>query len=311
MKLGLAVVYHVLQDSEELLRIHLDRLRRHTQVPYVIHGTTLRLPVPFRRHLSSPEVRLHSLTPPEEVLKHVEHSFLLKKLLDRAAADGCTHLATLHVDSFPIADGWAERLAGQLSEHAPVTAVLEEMEGDTMARPNLACMMMATEYWQTARPMLIPTPELESSAPWRDFMTRHEQRVTHSGVGLGYSLETAGRTWTPLRRTNGRGRHRVLAGVYSDLIFHLGAATRPKSFVSDIQPTGESWARRNRRGFAQAIRSRLPGVIRRWLRPLKPLGYFYDAQPQRENEAAFAALRNELFAVPDEFIDRIRRRDPP
>ena len=44
MKLGLAVVYLVRDDSEPLLRIHLGRIRRHTTVPYVIYGVPLRLP---------------------------------------------------------------------------------------------------------------------------------------------------------------------------------------------------------------------------------------------------------------------------
>jgi len=307
VKLGLAVVYHVLPDSEALLQIHLDRFRRHTKVPYVIHGAPLRLPEKFLPQLAAPDLRLHSLKPPLNVLNYVEHSFLLTELLNRAAADGCTHLATLHVDSFPLADHWAEFLAGTLTEQAPVAAVLEEMEGDPMARPNLAGMMMLATYWNSARPFLSPSPELASSPAWRNFISRHNQQVIHSGVGLGYSLEREGRTWTPLRRTNARTRHPALAGVYGDLIFHLGAATRPKSFWSDGFTQRETWSMRTRRQLASTVRRGLPSRIRAWLRPFKPLGNFYDARPQQQNEHAFAALRSELLAAPDEFIEKARR----
>lgn len=306
MKLGLAVVYLVKEDSEPLLRIHLERIRRHTSVPWVIHGTALRLPESFRHHLESPDLRLHTITPPTEVLAHVEHSFLLTELLDRADDDGCTHLCTLHVDSFPLMDGWAEAMAGRLTAQAPVVAVMEEQEGDTMARPNLCGMMTSAEFWRAARPHFLPSPQLEASEAWRAFMQRHGQHVTHSGVGLGYELEQAGLTWTPLRRTNSRTRHPVLAGIYGNLLFHLGAATRTKNFMSDTSPTPEPAFMRFRRRLAGRVRPWVPRWLRRRARPLLPLAHLYDQRPQRRNEEIFQTIRTELFADPDAFIAAAR-----
>src|SRR5260221_570105 len=140
------------------------------------------------------------------------------------------------------------------------------MEGDTRARPNLAGMMVLAEFWREARPYLTPSLEIEQTAPWKTFLQRHQQHVVHSGVGLGYCLELAGKTWSPLPRTNRRQRHPVLAGVYADLIFHLGAAARPKTFFMDATPPVEAKSRRLRRGLAGHVRRILPQGIRRILR---------------------------------------------
>ena len=306
MKLGIAVVYLVRDDSEVLLRLHLDRIRRHTSVPYAIHGTALRLPRPFHHYLDARNIRLHQLSGPTEVLAHIEHSWFLTQLLQRALDDGCSHLATLHVDSFPIADHWAQQLAASLSPQVPVTAVMEPMEGDTMARPNLAGMMALAEFWRESRPSLIPTPELEKTAEWRRFIERHQQGVVHSGVGLGYRLEQTGKTWAPILRTNSRRRHPVLAGVYGDKIFHLGAATRAKHFFTNPVPVSETAAMRLRRGLAATVRRILPASIRRIFRPLRPLGNFYDERPLRTNERIYSEIRRELFVDPDHFLDQTR-----
>jgi len=307
MKLGLAVVYLVHDDSEPLLRIHLERVRRHTTVPYVIHGAPLRLPVAFHRHLQGADVCLHSLRPPTGVLAHVEHSALLTALLKCAVADGCTHVGTLHVDSFPVADGWVETMAARLTRRMPVSALLEEREGDTMARPNLAGMIALADYWREARPWLTPSVEMEQTAEWKAFLHRHRQHVTHSGVGLGYCLEQAGMTWLPLRRSNGRRRHPVLAGVYDERIFHLGAATRPRNFFTDGQAAVETGAMRQRRRWAGWVRHVLPKPLRKVLSPFRPLGRFYDQRPLRQNEAIFAEMRGELFTEPDRFLDAAMR----
>jgi len=307
MKLGLAVVYLVREDSEPLLRIHLERIRRHTSVPYVIHGAPLRLPAAFHRHLQGADVCLHSLTPPTDVLSHVEHSALLTELLNCAVADGCTHVGTLHVDSFPVADGWVETIAARLNPGAPVGALLEEREGDTMARPNLAGMIALADYWREARPWLTPSTKMEQTGEWRMFLRRHQQHVTHSGVGLGYCLEQAGKTWLPLRRTNGRRRHPVLAGVYDDLIFHLGAASRPRTFFTDSQVDVASGAMRLRRRLAGWARHVLPKPVRRVLSPLRPVGRLYDHRPLQQNEAIFAEILGELFNDSDRFLAAARR----
>lgn len=302
MKLGIAVVYLVREDSEPLLRLHLERIRRHTRVRYVIYGVPLRLPPEFFLHLQSEEIRLLSPAPRSDVIAPVEHSTLLTELLNLAAQDGCSHLGTLHVDSFPVVDDWVERMAGLLTPQAPVAAVMEEMEGDTCARPNLAGMMIVADYWRQARPFLLPTLELERTADWRDFLVRHRQGVSHSGVGLGYCLERDGKSWSPLPRTNSRRRHPVLAGVYGDAIFHLGAATRPPIFFTENIPAEESEGMRRRRKSVAAVRQVLPPRLRRTLRPLRRFGNLYDQRPLRHNEAIFAQIRRELFADPNGFL---------
>ena len=143
---------------------------------------------------------------------------------------------------------------------------------------------------------------MEPTAEWKGFLRRHEQHVVHSGVGLGYCLEQAGKRWSPLRRSNGRRRHPVLAGVYADLIFHLGAATRKKTFFTNPQIVAEADAMLLRRRMAGWLRRVLPQRIRRGLSPLRSMGRLYDQRPEERNEVLFAELRGELFAHPDRFL---------
>ena len=179
---------------------------------------------------------------------------------------------------------------------------MEQMEGDTRARPNPAGMMMLADYWRQARPFLTPTRELQRTADWKAFLARHQHAVIHTGVGLGYCLERDGKNWIPLLRTNRRRRHLVLAGVYGDIIFHLGAAARPPVFFHETIPIKESAAMRGRRKLVVLVRKFLPPRLRRQFRSLIPLANLYDRSPLRHNEAVFAEIRRELFADSDRFL---------
>ena len=117
--LGLVVAYAVLDEHERLLDLHSTRIGRHTTVPYLIHGSTNRAGFRCGRRLAAcPKVRLHEL-PSTSLTGADEHSYYLEQLIPRAFAAGASHVAILHVDSFPIRDGWVEACVSHLSPACP------------------------------------------------------------------------------------------------------------------------------------------------------------------------------------------------
>ena len=52
-----------------------------------------------------------------------EHAHYLQCLVERALEDGCSHVVTLHVDSFPLQRGWAQTLAEKLNSEQPLAVI--------------------------------------------------------------------------------------------------------------------------------------------------------------------------------------------
>ncbi len=213
MKLGIVVVYLFGEESTALLDLHLRQLAAHTTGPYVIHGSANRLAPPLRTHLAAqPCVRLHDL-PATTLRGGEEHAYYLDHLVRLAVADGVTHVAIMHLDSFPVRAGWAEELADRLSD----TCVLATLPGI-----HTACLLFRREFYERYHPPLRLSAAVRASPAYREFLTRC-QPIEHTGIGYGFTAFTHGLSWATLRQTQGGGPHDH-GTVYDDLIFHLRAA---------------------------------------------------------------------------------------
>ena len=126
MKLGIAVVYMVLPDEEELVDLHLRQIERHTRVPFTLYAATNRLPTNLRDRLAAkPYVRVCSI-PTTDLRGGLEHAYYLERLIAKAIEDNATHVVTLHVDSFPIRSAWATDLAAKLSYNYAFAAIVRD-----------------------------------------------------------------------------------------------------------------------------------------------------------------------------------------
>lgn len=300
--LALCVVYLVTPGHEPLLDLHLARIRRHTRLPYTLYASAVRLaPAPAGRLAREPDVVLCDI-PPTAARDSREHAYHLDRLVERAAGEGAEHIATLHVDSFPVQDGWDETLIGRLSEADPAAAVTRLENYDQ--KPNPCGLLFRADFYRRHRPTFrLPREVLES--PGYAAYCNALPHVPDSGVGYGYALFRNGLAWHRLLRSNRGEDHALLGSLYDDLIFHLGAAARErKVFVRDRILAGKG---RFSRGHAllRQLGKHLPGLAR-LLRPA-PL----PGSTARENQAAFEKVRDHLLADPDAYLAFLRNGKLP
>ena len=239
MKLGIVVVYLVSDRMRPLFDLHLRKIEECTDVPYTIYGSVNRLRSEYRRILKRrPNVQIFEISPAyeeaEESRSYVkgmagraiatENGYYFDRLVDLAMADGVTHLCTLHVDSFPVRPGWVGHLLARTGDSVPVAAMLRAENGDTML-PMPACLFCTRDFVETARPRFTITPETEALPDWPLFLERHGGEFD-TGFGYAFALHLRGMEFAPLLRSNLHDDHYLFAGVYDDVVFHLGAAAR-------------------------------------------------------------------------------------
>ena len=214
MKLGIVVVYFVKEENGELLDLHLSQIEKHTDVPYTIYGSVKRLLPRFREKVErQPKMKICDI--PETPLRgDDEQTFYLEHLVREAIEDGSSHIVTLHVDSFPIRPGWAEALAGKLSESC------------VFATPYYgnytACLFFQRDFHLKYRPAF-RLSEAELSSPEYRVFCKKLKHIPHCGIGYFFKAYSEGLPWYPFAESNKRkARYGYFCSVYDDLVFHLG-----------------------------------------------------------------------------------------
>jgi hypothetical protein len=298
--LGLVVAYAVPDEHERLLDLHLTRIGRHTTVPYLIHGSTNRAGFRCGRRLAAcPKVRLHEL-PSTSLTGADEHSYYLEQLIPRAFAAGASHVAILHVDSFPIRDGWVEACVSHLSPACPFV---------TTDGVDTACLLFSRDFYEAHRPPLLLSAVRLESAAYKAFVRATGVAIRHSGTGFAFTAYERGLCWHALPRSAGEP---LGASVYANRLFHLkGAQSLARQLRHDprVQPTaGVPWIlrRTGRRRFEQIL-----GEVRRLIpAPVRPIVRARLARPLERlidgpRHAWHATERDQLLANPDAFIDAL------
>jgi hypothetical protein len=301
MRLAIVVVYLAGADDGPLLDLHLDRLRRHTTVPYTLYAGVDRLAPAFVERLRlEASAQMHTFG---EVSQRgtLEHSHYLTRLSERALADGASHIAHLHMDSFPVREGWAEELARGLGSDWALAGVSATEIGERH-RPRLCGALVPRAFHDTYGPV-VSVDELPAADPAYEVYARRTVGPD-SGDAYGYLLAKHGLPWRRLERSNAREDHYLLGGLYGDLFFHLGAATRtsrrfPPRNASPRQVQGLRHALRvGRTVVPPALRRFVPPTL---LRPWNP-----DGSDTRRNNLAFARIRERLLADPDGYLAYLR-----
>jgi hypothetical protein len=299
VKLAIVAVYMVSEEHEGLLDVHLDRVRRHTSVPYTVYGSVNRLLPRFRRTLERRGVRTYEL-PSTDLRGAAEHSHYLEHLVRAALDDGATHVVTLHADSFPVRDGWAEELAGRLSgRHAFVTT----------EAVSSACLLFPRAFHRLYRPSFLLSGDVERTVEYAKF-TQQTTAFMHSGTGFGFAAHQAGLSWYSMRRTATAEDYPGGPAIYDDLVFHLQGASRLSKDAPWALGPGVLGARANRllALLLAALLAATPAPARRLVRTMlkRPGRWWFDQPARRWATAEMPLAMERLLADPDRYIDQMR-----
>jgi hypothetical protein len=236
MKLGIIVVYLVNENTRLILQEHLRRIERHTKtIDYTIYGTIIRTPEPLVAQLrmeSHPHMKLYDFASDTAsragTVVHPdarEHGSYLDKLTKVAFADGCSHICTMDMDSFPIRDDWFHIMSEEsAASSSGVVAVFRAENGDTDLTHPCGLLMPIT-FYEKFSPVFIPPDSFFSSDEFIKYRMETGQRPD-TGVGISEIIHRHYLNWTRLKRTNINNDDVLFAGIYGDLIFHFGSTSR-------------------------------------------------------------------------------------
>jgi hypothetical protein len=304
MKLGIVVVYLVTERNEKLLDLHLSQIENNTEVPYKIYGSAARLYPKFRQKLQqNPNVKICDCRQyiEEHKQRRYEHSFYLEQLIKFAIDDGVSHVAVLHVDSFPIRPGWAKELAEKLSETCVVAGIMRDKKVDQ--KPMTACMLFGRDFYLDYQPKLLLSEDELSSEDYK----KYKQKYPHtpdSGIGYGFKVFSNGLSWYPLYRSNKGGAEAIFGSIYGDLMFHLQSAVQIENSPSIIFRGTSDPRSLPRRLVGRLARAVIPKKTRESLRNHIPENVLLSRNDLEKQ--AFERARQWLFEDPQSYLRYLR-----
>lgn len=296
--LAILVVYYLRSDDDiPLLELHLDRIERHTRVPYTIFAATNRLSAAARAVVAARVNVVVCDIAPTSMRRSREHGYYLDALLAFALASGASHVCTLDVDSLPITDDWTDNLL-RLMPASGLVGVLRRENGDVnLAHPS--CILARRELLEEDGVTFAPDPTRDDE--YRRFV-RATRQAPDTGIALMQLLWRRSEPWGHLLRTNAVDVHPVMGGIYADSVFHLGSTGRSPLFRADIRA---SWIHRVTKPIENLpIRSTALARVR--TRMLRTARAGAERRLIQRNRACFAQLRASLLADSDALFARLR-----
>lgn len=290
MKLGIACVYFFREEDEWIMDLQLDFIKKTTSdTNFTVYAAANRLQPQLKERLASHSfvkiIDLHAF----KGHGGQEHSHFLSLLTRFAKEDGCSHICTLDCDSFPVRRGWADDIIRKMTPDFRVASVFRAENDDTDLPHPCGTFMEASilddvtiEFW--------PSETMQLSPDFKRYIAETNQRID-TGVGLGYALWKAGIPWLRLMRSNSLDMHFIMAGIYDDAFFHLGASSRAPTFNKDYQ---------NRVSLRLFIASKTIPVLWR-------LGRRIENSYIAENRSLAQEIQSQLQSDPDGFINRLRK----
>ena len=313
MKLGILVVYLVAEEDERMLELHLAQIEKTTSVPFRIYAAANRLLPQFRARIQNlPFVSICQI-PTTALRGSHEHAYYLDRLAEVAAADGASHLCTFHVDSFPVRQGWAEQLAGNLRGNCVLAGAQRDQTHDS--KPTTEFMLFTREFYLQHRPAFLLTEMELASIEYQKYRASCPHYYADSGVGYGFKIWSQSLSWLPLQRVD-RDKQRdreyyVTGAVYENLVFHLGGAVLDRNLRRDLS----SYQARAIMTLLNIVRSlgRVLVPSRLWHRvsripAIQRMAEARWAKPRRVR--TFLQTRDALLTDPQALLDRLRDRPP-
>lgn len=298
MKLGILAVYQFDEKHDHLVDLHLSQIASCTEAPWTIYASANRLDEKRRAKLARRRgVRMCEI-PRIDAEGDEARAYFLNHLARIAIEDGCTHLAIMQHDTFPVRDAWEEELAARLGRGCAFI---------TLNRVSTAFLFAPRAFFLRCNPTCELTKDDEASEEGRRFLAAHANLAT-AGAGYAFAAWRNELTWRHLASGGGGAPH-AGHGVFDELIFHLGNANIAEHSLR-IAPNALRAAHAGlARSASRAARSLLPFGFRRALfRLFRPLLDGLIIQPQRlqQLERITRFLRDPR-ANPNAFAESARR----
>ncbi len=302
-RLGILVVYFLKDEGAiPLLALHLDRIEMHTKVPYTLYAVANRVSKTAWKMISErPNVKI--VEPPLTSLRaSSEHGYYLDAMLAVALSDGVSHICTLDVDSFPISDTWVDILVNAAPEESGLTGILRAENGD-VALPHPSCILARRDFFERFTPSF--SPDSNMTPNFRTFL-RSTGQSADTGIRIGYTLWQNQLPWGILLRTNTRNPHFMMAGIYGDIVFHLGSAGREHASRQDFK---HSFMHRvsspiKRFRFSGPRSRKLQQALLRFARG------DVDKHILTRNTQVFLLLQHQLVTNPDALLGYLQGSEP-
>jgi len=208
------------------LELCVEKIREHTNEPdYRLYVWNNNVGDPWVEKFLSAFSNVTLLqADPQEALAH-PHAIPLQRLYERARQDRAKYIVTLDNDAHPVRDGWLAQLIAALDQATVIAAVWRE-ELSQPDRPPFAhpsCLCTTTDFIERLR-LRFDTLHGRDEDPTKYDTLSH---FTDATLANGLAIHK-------LRRSNRNNLHRVLGGLYGDLVYHHGAGSRePVRFRGD------------------------------------------------------------------------------
>ena len=222
-RVAFLVVYVFDDNTRPLFDIHLERLRRHTFIEFRIFAAAHKLSRENLKYIqANPEIEIVDCEVPAQYSVRLEHSHCLMTLANYAMSQNFTHCMSLHLDSFPVADGWLTKLLEQLDSDAQLAVVV----------PNgySAGLLFSRLYFEKYKPNMLISDEERETDTFKNFIETFPN-IDHVETGLGYIYRAwcEGLGWIKMETNENRK-------IYGELLFHMvGATYRTWSDVTPIR----------------------------------------------------------------------------
>lgn len=295
--LAILVVYYLASDDDlPILDVHLDRIERHTHVPFRVYGAANRVTPAVRERLEDRSWLQVCEIEPTELRGSREHAVCLDALMARARVDGADRIATFDVDSFPIDDRWLE-VMGAAAGPSGVAGILRVENGDTVL-PHPSGFLVHAEFLDRYAPSF--SPDSDRSPEFRRFL-RATGQAGDTGLGFAYRLWSHQLEWGRLLRSNAVDVHPIIAGVYADSVFHLAGVASGSIFRRDLAES------RVHRVTAPLERLPLRGALGRVKRQvLASVRHPAERTILERNRAVYHCARAALLTDADAFLAYLR-----
>lgn len=285
------------ENDDELLKIHLDFIKKNTPQNFTIYAAANRLHKHLKRRLENEDAVQICDIPTTNLRISYENSYYLEELIKIAIEDSCTHIAFFHPDSFPIKYNWFQKIIDNVKNNLVFASIVSDI--GTNNKPHSSFILFPIDFYSNYNPKLIPENDELKSNSFKDYVAKYKT-IFETGIGYGYCLYQKNIPFHKLLVSNKKFVHKNFAIIYDDLIFHLHANVLSQKTFSNVYD--------QRGGRFLGLLNKISTLIfsEKFLISLKTsLIKVINKKEHKENLNVINQIKMELYNDPEIFISKL------